>query len=175
MRCCLIDENNIVINIIVLNEPLPDTFNNYKVIHELGNIGWTYNPETKTFITNTPTLTLEESREEKFEELASTLEQHEYGGVTYNGNRFATDKDSQIKYLGILVSAITDPNYTVQFKTLDKSYVELNALEVNQLCMTVKNHIQNCFNNDARLTELIKSATTVEELNNIDLDSGWPE
>jgi len=172
--CSLLDANNIVVNNVVFEYPPPEIFDNYKVIQDVGIVGETYDFVTKSYINNVIELNFAEYQKNKIDELSTILVEHESNGVMYNNNRFATDKDSQIKYLGILLSSMLDPNYTVNFKTLDKTYVTLNAQQVNELCMSVQGHIQSCFNNDSFLTQQIMNSTVVADLDNINLNIGWP-
>lgn len=171
MRYAVI-KNGIVVNIIIL-----DSINDYTesecIVLETNsaNIGDEY--RDGNFIPLN-TETIENIRSIMIENLAEQLVLAENKGITFNGNQFATDKDSQVKYLGILMSAMIDPTFNVNFKTMTFSYVSLNASEIQALCMSVKTYIQQCFDKDDYYTQLIMSATTIEELNAIDLTQGWP-
>lgn len=174
MRYVLVDENNIVVG-----ETQVGDVSEYDGIHTLVpcdyNIeGFIYNRGDGTFSPPIVPRNFEEVKQEKIRDLEQKMVEEESNGTTYNSYRFATDKDSQIKYLGILVSSMMDPTFTTQFKTMDNEYVTLTNTDVVGLSMQVKSHIQACYDNDASILEQINAATTVEEIDAIDVSVGWP-
>jgi len=168
-------QTNIVENVVLLvqsSELVSDSI--FVIETEVGNIGDTYNVVTGAFEPTIQQPPLEQIREEAIKRLSTKLTDAEMKGIIYEGNRFATDANSQVKYLGILLSSMLDSNYSVNFKTMDNTYVNLNATQVSALCMSVKSYIQSCYDHDAQLLSSLMSATTVEEINNVNLDAGWP-
>lgn len=114
-----------------------------------------------------------------FKDYAICLIQHarenaEKDGVLVNGNVFPTDSAAQVKYLGILVYASSNPSYTGVWKTVNNSYVTLDAAGIHELCEAVKIHIQACFAWEQHITDKIELAETVEQLQAIDMNSGKP-
>lgn len=116
-----------------------------------------------------PTESFEETKQKKLNQLSDQLSTLEAQGVSYNGNMYATDKDSQVKYLAILLASMMDPSYNVKFKTLANTYVDLNVTQIRELCDAVKLHVQQCFDRDALYTQQIMAAQSKEELDAIDL------
>lgn len=177
VRCALINNDGIVENIVMMEENCKELESNQVQIipAELPVcIGDFFDFEKMQFSAKLLERgDLEEVRQQKISELAQELINAQHSGTVFEGNTFATDNDSQIKYMGVLIGAMLDPNYTVDFKTTDKKYVNLNHDQVMRLCMTVKAHVEHCFQNDKLLTDKILSAKTVEELDNIDLKVGW--
>jgi hypothetical protein len=170
MRCAVIDlSNNNVINIVMVEQATGSNM----IPSDSADIGYVYDSVTGTFSCPN-TETLEEVRLKKLNALGSYLTAAQNAGAIYNGNVFATDESSQIKYLGIMMYATMDSAYETAFKTVDKQYVILKNQDVIGLCNTVKQHIQLCFINDAQLTHRIQTASTIEELNAIDITQGWP-
>lgn len=115
-----------------------------------------------------------------------TLKQHMIGvvqearqeaedmGVNVNGNIFSTDVASQIKYVGIMVYASMDKTYTGSWKTVNNGFVSLDASGVVVMCMFVMAYIQVCFAWEQSVLYQIEAATTVAQLQQIDLTTGRP-
>lgn len=175
-RVALLDaDTRAVLNIVLLDDA--DEVGPDAVVLRDGtavDMGDTYDDATGSFSPIVRPVALEEARAAKLASLAQTLTEAQAAGTTFGGDRFATDNDSQLKFMGILLGAMLDPAYEIEFKTLDKTYVRFGHDEVIALCMTVKAHVTACFQNDRRLTEAIKAAGTVEELDAIDVSAGWP-
>jgi hypothetical protein len=176
MRCAVIDPHTrVVINVVIVDAATIDDPNTIPIPpHMPVGIGDTYDFETNTFQLALTQRPLEDVRAEKIAELAQALTLAQDAGTEFEGHVFATDNESQLKFMGILLGAMMDPNYEIDFKTLDRQYVRLTHAQVVQLCMAVKAHVTACFQNDQRLTDLIHGATTVEELDAIDVSEGWP-
>lgn len=96
-------------------------------------------------------------------------------GVDVNGNVFSTDISSQVKYVGILVYATMDKSYTGTWKTQNNGFVTLDAMGVVVMCVFVMAYIQVCFAWEQYVFAQIAAATTVEQLQAIDLHAGRPE
>ena len=79
-----------------------------------------------------------------------------------------------MKFLGVALSTMLDSNYSVNFKTMNDTYISLNSSEAYQLCMTVKNYVQDCYTNESILLNQINSASNLTELDQIDINIGWP-
>lgn len=95
-------------------------------------------------------------------------------GVNVNGNVFSTDVASQVKYVGILVYASMDKTYSGTWKTENKGFVTLDAGGVIVMCMFVMAYIQVCFAWEQYILAQVNAATTVEQLQAIDLVTGRP-
>lgn len=95
-------------------------------------------------------------------------------GVNVNGNIFSTDVASQVKYVGILVYASMDRAYSGTWKTQNNGFVTLDAAGVVVMCMYVMAYIQVCFAWEQYVLAQIAAATTVEQLQAIDFETGRP-
>jgi hypothetical protein len=56
---------------------------------------------------------------------------------------------------------------TVNWKLATGEFVQLTAAQIMQMVMTVKDHIQKCFDWEAQTKAQILAAETVDQLNNI--------
>ena len=107
--------------------------------------------------------------------LAATRFDHETKGVAFLGGlqglqqyTISTDRQSQSMLTSAVVVA---PDTETHWKMADGSFVLVTPREVAQV---VAQHVAACFANEASLSETIKSASSVEDLENIDLTQGWP-
>jgi hypothetical protein len=104
--------------------------------------------------------TLEEVRLVATRRLKFVRSAREREGITFDGNRFHTDTDSQVKLTGIALAALQDPAYSVQFKTMDGAFVSLDRTAVFGLAAAVRAHIQGYYDFDARAQQEINAAGT---------------
>lgn len=96
-------------------------------------------------------------------------------GVMVYGVSFTTDVASQIKYVGILVYASMDRGYTGTWKTATGDFITMNAADIVVMAMHVMAYIQVCFAWEQYVLAQIRAATTVQQLQDIDLESGVPD
>jgi len=99
--------------------------------------------------------------------------------VTYDGNQFDADPASQQKLTGKLTYAQaagkdTDSTWSVRWKTANNNYVQLSYDDLAAVVQAVNEQVQAAYNNEAQLLAQIEQATTIGELDSIDLTSGWP-
>jgi hypothetical protein len=100
--------------------------------------------------------------------LAATRFDHETKGVAFGEFRVSTDRQSQSMLTSAVVVA---PDTETNWKMADGTFVLVTPRE---LAMVVAQHVAACFANEASLCTQIKSASSVEDLENIDLTQGWP-
>lgn len=96
-------------------------------------------------------------------------------GVMVDGNIFSTDINSQVKYVGILVFAALNRDYSGTWKTVNNGFVTLNAAGVSVMCACVMAYIQVCFGWEQYILYQVSTATTIEQLQVIDLVTGRPD
>ena len=114
-----------------------------------------------------PTPTLSDLKADAISRLASRRWQAETGGMTFNGAPVATDDRSKALIYGAR-------GRTVKFKTASGQFVPLSASETEALADAVADHVQACFDRESDLLDAINAAETVEELEAVDISSGWP-
>lgn len=99
----------------------------------------------------------------------------EANGVTINGNLFATDTGSQVKYVGALLHSSKTSGFTVSWKTMNSGYVTMDSASIAAVCMGVLAYIQACYAWEQTLMQRIETARTVDDLHAIDVLAGRPK
>lgn len=130
--------------------------------------------EGNTIPTIGENLTFAEAKAAKFKELNSIRFQHETGGMMFQNVFVKTDRESTAIITAAYITALADPEFTMNWKVMDGVFATLTAQHIIALGTAIRNHIQECFNREMEITSIIHQATTIEELNVIDLESGWP-
>lgn len=101
-------------------------------------------------------------------EISSRRYQSEIGGITVNGIRIDTGRDSQALITGAALSSLLDKSYICKWKTPD-GFVEFNSSELISISKSVREHVQKCFDRESELIELVDD----ENFETI-LQEGWP-
>ena len=107
-------------------------------------------------------------------ELAKIRYQHEIGGVNIGDIIIDTNRQSQALINGAYSTTLINPNTTINFKATT-GWINLNANDIINIATIVSMHVQSCFNRELELYTLIKSSNNINDIINIDLNSGWPE
>jgi hypothetical protein len=99
----------------------------------------------------------------------------ETGGVRIANNLYATDRESQTKYVAVAVdiSQSNAETWSITWKTLDNKFVNLNANQALEIVNGVRDHVQSCFNKEAEYYNLIDTSNT-SILESTDFSAGWP-
>jgi len=105
--------------------------------------------------------------------------QHARKPVAYGDHEFDADAQAQQKLTGKLTYAQaagkdTDSSWSVGWKTANDNFVQLSYTDLENIVQAVNEQVQAAYNNEAQLLSKIEQATTIDELNSIDLTSGWP-
>jgi hypothetical protein len=89
------------------------------------------------------------------------------------------DEKSKTKINGLVLMATlaksNEQSFSVEFTKADNSRVTLDADGMIALGVAVGNYVSACHERATALKEEIEAASSQEELELIDLDSGWPE
>jgi hypothetical protein len=121
-----------------------------------------------------PPPALAELKAKAFTHLADRRWQAEIGGISINGSIIATDEKSQAKFMGAVVAAMLDANYSVQWKMPGGSFVTFNHDQIIAVGQAMRAHVQACFDREAELSAQINGASDAEAIAAIDLNAGWP-
>lgn len=111
-----------------------------------------------------PVPTFEEMKEAKKAEIAAARYEAEIAGVTVNGTFIKTDRESQALLTGACLQAVIDPEYSLNWKTADGTWIKLSAEDIKAVGTTVRVYVQSQFDEEERLCGLIDNAMTEEEL-----------
>lgn len=112
----------------------------------------------------------QQAKEAKKVEIAQARYNAEIAGVTINGLKIKTDRESQAMITGAALQAIEDSTYSCQWKT-EGGFVTLVADEIKAVATAVRAHVQACFDKEAVLIAQVEAATTIEELGQIKWNS----
>jgi hypothetical protein len=107
---------------------------------------------------------LEAVQAKKRQEIAYWRYRTEVGGVTVNGARILTDRESQAQLTGALASLQNNLITGVNWKTADGTFVSLGLLEVRAIATAVAQHVQSSFDAEKAYLEQVNACTTVEEV-----------
>lgn len=99
--------------------------------------------------------------------------------VTHDGNEFDADQQAQSKLTGKLTYAQatgkdSGSTWSVGWKTANDSFVQLTYDDLAAVVEAVNTQVQQAYNREAELLQQIEKATTHDELDSIDVTSGWP-
>jgi len=90
--------------------------------------------------------------------------------VSVEGLTVATSRDSAGMIYGAGISAILDPDYRCNFKTLE-GFIEIGAQQILAIAKAVRAHVQACFDRELELLQAIEDGTYSDEM----LKEGWPD
>lgn len=99
--------------------------------------------------------------------------QVESGGVDVGGVRVGTDKVDQAAITGALATLREGFVTTINWKG-SSGWVQVGLTELTAIAAAVAQHVQTCFSAERAKHEEIDAATTLEELQAIDVEGGWP-
>lgn len=102
--------------------------------------------------------------------IASERYRREGLGIVVESMVIETSRDSQALIASTGLSAILDPEYRCNFKTLN-GFVEIGAEQILAIAKAVRAHVQACFDRELELLRAIEAGSYTEEM----LKEGWPE
>lgn len=125
------------------------------------------------------TATLDAKKARKKGELSLRQTKAENGGCVTPLGRVQTDPDSRIKILGLFVMASAaksggDTSWPQAFTMEDNSEVAHDADQMMALSLAVGAYIVACHANAITLKGTIMACTTPEEVDAVDIETGWP-
>lgn len=94
----------------------------------------------------------------------------EISGVTVGGISVYSDRTTQNKLTAVAVRAMRNPDYTVFWKTLDGSFVNLTAPLILFIADTVGDYVQACYTREGVLSMAVADGTYTDAM----LEQGWP-
>lgn len=91
-------------------------------------------------------------------------------GVVVGELMIETTRDSQALIASTGLSAVLDPEYRCNFKTVT-GFVEIGAEQIIEIAKAVRAHVQACFDREKVLLDLVAAGIYSEEM----LAEGWPD
>jgi len=113
------------------------------------------------------------------EESKRRRQQHAIKPVTYDTNSFQADSNSQQKIQGAIERARADnannsDTWSTQWKLADNTFTEVTQSDLESVFALVADQVESAYNREAEINGDIDTATTIDDLNAIDVTSGWP-
>ena len=108
--------------------------------------------------------TIEQVKEQKWAEIKSLRDQLEFGGFEFEGNTYDSDQVSQGRIMGA-ASAQVDQVWTLA----NNETVDLTAIQLIQLYQALQAHIANIHERGRIARQLIYEATSIEQVELINL------
>jgi len=90
-------------------------------------------------------------------------------GIVVDGMQIETTRDSQALIASTGLSAVLDPEYRCNFKTVT-GFVEIGAAQIIEIAKAVRAHVQACFDRELALLRAIEVGEYRDEM----LTEGWP-
>lgn len=106
---------------------------------------------------------LEDLKADKKLEIAAARFAAETGGMDVSGMRIDTSRESQGLITGAAVQAMVDGSYTCNWKT-GAGFVTLDAETIMAVATAVRQHVQACFDKEAKLMAELDAANTVQKV-----------
>lgn len=113
-----------------------------------------------------PEKTFDDLKADKKSEIAAARYEYEIAGIVFKNVHITTDREDQSMITAIALAATLNSDFTTVWKG-SNGYIDLNAQETLTLAYLVAEHVEGAFSEEKRLSELIDSAQSEEELNTI--------
>ncbi|WP_460065310.1 DUF4376 domain-containing protein [Pseudomonas sp. S2_H08] len=91
-------------------------------------------------------------------------------GVYVDGMQIETTRDSQSLIASTGLSAVLDPEYRCNFKTVG-GFVEIGSAQIIAIAKAVRAHVQACFDRELTLLRAIEAGEYHDDM----LSVGWPD
>lgn len=102
--------------------------------------------------------------------IAAERYKREAVGINFDSLLIDTTRDSQALIASMGLSAVLDPEYRCNFKTV-RGFVEIGAPRIIDIAKAVRTHVQACFDREKTLLEAVSAGTYRDEM----LAEGWPD
>lgn len=118
---------------------------------------------------------LDHFKEQKKAELASRRWEAQIANyIMDDGTIFKTTPEDRLQLSALVQSMQSNGRLAADFKAAS-GWLTASLAKLKYASDRITAYIEECFTNERRLSEAIDAATTIEELNAVDIQSGWPE
>tara|TARA_R110000772_G_scaffold66361_1_gene147888 strand:- start:80808 stop:81371 length:564 start_codon:yes stop_codon:yes gene_type:complete len=121
----------------------------------------------------TDTRTFQVTLDNKMAELKS-YRQFKETDFYFNGTKLFLNEQTQSRLNAALVGYAYNPNAIINWEFAPGVYIDLDKATLEFIALSAWEHIRLCYVNAKALTATIQAATTIAELDAIDLTVGWP-
>ncbi len=111
--------------------------------------------------------TLETSKRDKLAQIAKWRYEREISGVTVNGVKVSTDRESQAALNGAFTSMSQGFISSVEWKTSTGSFVTLGLEAITQIAQAVAVHVKTSFSLEKEYVDQVNAADSIEAVNSI--------
>jgi hypothetical protein len=119
-------------------------------------------------------ITLEAAKYRKLAEIANWRYRRETSGITLNGAKILTDRESQATVTGAFASLQAGLIQSVDWKAASGQWLSIGLQEMTAIAQAVAEHVQDSFTREKVLTQMVDAAQTVEDVEAIDIRSVYP-
>lgn len=167
-------------------QKLPENWNNIHGLNllseeKLYDLGWAEHPGlgwvklSNNVVTEYNALPecLELSKNWIKKEIANERWNKEIEVVSYKGNQLILDDRTRIA-LNLQKNKSNDNGVEIKWKFINK-FVILSTEEFNEMYDLMMNYIQNCFNEELRLTILYDNITSLTDISSVQFNLNWPD
>jgi len=102
--------------------------------------------------------------------IANERYRREASSITVEGLVIETTRDSQALIASTGLSAVLDPDYRCNFKTVT-GFVEIGSAQIIAIAKAVRAHVQACFDRELALLRAVEAGEYRDEM----LTEGWPD
>lgn len=110
-----------------------------------------------------------ERRREMLAELAGVRWRHETAGIDFDGTPLHTDRESQATLALVAMKGRAE-----RWKGADGKWRAMDAERLQAADQAVEDHKRACFAHEEALADAIRATDSIEALDEIDLEEGWP-
>lgn len=105
------------------------------------------------------------------------LEKHRFSqensGINYEGAFFPSDRQTRSMITSILLID-TDSSRTYNWKIPgSNNYFEVNKTQLKEISMLILQHVEDCFDREKNILQLINSVSTLEEISRLSIAYLW--
>jgi len=115
---------------------------------------------------------MEVMKHDKKNEIANTRYNAEIKGVQYGNMFIKTDRESRLAFIELYNRAKEDVNYSCSFKAIN-GWFNITAEDIIVINDLIRQYVQDCFDVENYLMQQVEQATTIEELENIDVENAF--
>ena len=109
-------------------------------------------------------VTLESVKRDKLAEIADWRFRRETSGVSVNGVRIKTDRESQATITGAFITLSQGLVSSVDWKAAEGHWVQLGLADITAVAQAVTTHVQQCFSLEKMYAERVNAAATIEDV-----------
>lgn len=126
-------------------------------------------PDDHRYLTYMTDSILADPHLSSLEMIAAERYRREGIGIVVDSMSIETTRDSQALIASTALSAVLDPEYRCNFKTIN-GFVEIGAEQILAIAKAVRSHVQACFDRELDLLRAVEARTYKDEM----LAVGWP-